>query len=136
MTKGMVGAIEHLLSPDDLVATFKSLDVVANRVNIEVVKIMLDGILQGGCVGKEAGWSAVCSDSSNEVREDAADVGHDQLQIGRFIEQPALDEAESVQAGVVRKTEGKKLTGIFEARAIERNGRVQVNRDSEHPNMF
>ena len=105
-TEGMVGAIEHLLGPDDLIATFKRLDVVANRVNIELVEIMLDGILQEGRVRKEGGWSAVCSDSSNEVREDAADVGHDQLQIGRFIEQPALDEADGVQTGIVRKTEG------------------------------
>ena len=54
-------------------------------------------------------------------------MGHDKFQIGHFIEQPALDETESVQTGVVRKTEGKKLTGIFEARFLTIQNTVAVN---------
>src|SRR3974377_1241765 len=47
-TKRVVGAIEHLLSPDRLVATFKRLDAVTNGVDIEPMQIMLDGKPQNG----------------------------------------------------------------------------------------
>ena len=52
----------------ELVTTFKRFEVVANGINIELVEIVLDGVFQKACVRNKEGWSAVCSDSSNQIR--------------------------------------------------------------------
>lgn len=77
--KGMVGAVQHLIGPHNPVTAFERLEVIANGVNVKLAQIVLDGAVQRGCARNKRRWSAVRSDSSNEVREDAADMGHDQL---------------------------------------------------------
>src|SRR6516164_8541946 len=43
---GMVSAIEHLLGPQNSVATFKCFDVVANGIHIQLADVVADRIFQ------------------------------------------------------------------------------------------
>src|SRR5215469_434392 len=66
-----------------------------------------------------------------KIGNNAAHVGHDQFYVGHLIEQAALNEANSAQAGIERKPKPEKLARRCHADTIGGNGRMQMHRHPE-----
>ena len=104
-TKGMIGAVKQMLCSHDFVTAFERLHVVADSIHVQSPEVMIEGMSQRRCVGNKQGRSVVRSNASPKIWDDTSNVGHDQLQVGSFIEQSALDKSQGVQAAVVGKAE-------------------------------
>src|SRR5215831_9981208 len=92
--KGMVGAVENAARSQDLVAAFKRLEVITDGISVKLAQIIIDGICwMKPVIGRRRQGGIVSCDTSFKIREDTSTMGHNQVQIGSFVEQAALDEA-------------------------------------------
>src|SRR6516162_7750345 len=131
----MVGPEQQVLRTEYLVATSKRLVVIAHGVNVKVGDIVADRSRKARRFGDERGGAAIGFDAALQIGQHSAGMCHDEREGRMFVENAAVNEAQRVQAGVVRKPDRQRKAGAVQAGLPERHGRMQVNRHSQSTDM-